>query len=104
MPRNRSSRRSRSTAAAGVRLLAAGKSWDTGGPMLAGRSGPPLRYALFSADTLTMGTAAMYRAVTRNIEVTVTPRFLPERSSHEKNYFFWSYTIEISNRSKETVQ
>src|SRR5262245_22526084 len=46
----------------------------------------------------------MYRAVTRNIEVTVTPRFLPERSSHGKNYFFWSYTIEISNRSKETVQ
>jgi ApaG protein len=46
----------------------------------------------------------MYRAVTRDIEVTVTPRFLPERSSNEKNYFFWSYTVEISNRSGETVQ
>jgi ApaG protein len=46
----------------------------------------------------------MYRAVTRNIEVKVTPRFLPERSSHEKSYFFWSYTIEISNHSEETVQ
>ena len=46
----------------------------------------------------------MYRAVTRNIEVKVTPRFLPERSSHEKSYFFWSYTIEISNHGKETVQ
>jgi ApaG protein len=46
----------------------------------------------------------MYRTVTHNIEVTVTPRFLPERSSHEKNYFFWSYTVEINNRSQETVQ
>lgn len=46
----------------------------------------------------------MYRAVTRNIEVKVTPRFLPERSSHEKSYFFWSYTIEISNHGPETVQ
>src|ERR1700748_2094089 len=46
----------------------------------------------------------MYRAVTRNIEVKVTPRFLPERSSHEKSYFFWSYTIEISNHGEETVQ
>jgi len=46
----------------------------------------------------------MYRAVTRNIEVKVTPRFLPERSSHEKSYFFWSYTIEISNNGQETVQ
>ena len=40
----------------------------------------------------------MYRTVTHDIEVTVTPRFLPERSSHEKNYFFWSYTVEINNR------
>ena len=46
----------------------------------------------------------MYRAVTRNIEVKVTPRFLPERSSHEKRYFFWAYTIEISNQGRETVQ
>ena len=46
----------------------------------------------------------MYRTVTHDIEVTVTPRFLPERSSHEKKYFFWSYTVEINNRSQETVQ
>src|SRR5437762_1068431 len=42
----------------------------------------------------------MYQAVTRDIEVTVTPKFLPERSSQEKSYFFWAYTIEISNRGK----
>jgi ApaG protein len=46
----------------------------------------------------------MYRTVTRNIEVTVEPRFLPERSSFEKSYFFWAYTIEITNRGDETVQ
>ena len=46
----------------------------------------------------------MYQTVTRNIEVTVTPKFLPERSSQEKNYFFWAYTIEISNHGSETVQ
>jgi ApaG protein len=46
----------------------------------------------------------MYEAVTRNIAVKVTPRFLPERSSQEKSYYFWAYTIEITNRGSETVQ
>ena len=40
----------------------------------------------------------MYQTVTRNITVTVTPKFLPERSSQEKNYFFWAYTVAISNQ------
>ena len=47
---------------------------------------------------------AMYRTATRNIEVSVTPRFLPERSSPDNGYFFWAYTIEITNRGAETVQ
>lgn len=46
----------------------------------------------------------MYKAVTRGIEVTVTPRFLPERSSSDKSYYFWAYTIEIVNRGATTVQ
>jgi len=46
----------------------------------------------------------MYRAVTRNIEVTVTPRFLSERSSPESNYYFWAYTINLANLGRETVQ
>ena len=46
----------------------------------------------------------MYRAVTRNIEVTVTPRFMSERSSPENGYFFWAYTIEITNHGAKTVQ
>ena len=46
----------------------------------------------------------MYRAVTHQIEVTVEPNFLPERSSVEKNQYFWSYTIVITNSGNETVQ
>ena len=46
----------------------------------------------------------MYQAVTRDIEVTVAPRFLAERSSPDNGYFFWAYTIEITNRGPHTVQ
>ena len=45
-----------------------------------------------------------YRAVTRKIEVTVTPRFVSERSSPGNGYFFWAYTINITNLGAETVQ
>jgi ApaG protein len=46
----------------------------------------------------------MYRAITRQIEVTVEPNFLPERSSAEQCRYFWSYTIVITNTGDETVQ
>ena len=46
----------------------------------------------------------MYRAVTRRIEVTVEPNFLPDRSSPERSRYFWSYTIVITNTGDETVQ
>jgi ApaG protein len=46
----------------------------------------------------------MYSAVTRKIEVTVTPRFVSERSSPGNSYYFWAYTIDIANRGAETVQ
>lgn len=46
----------------------------------------------------------MYRAVTRQIEVTVEPSFMPERSSMESSRYFWSYTIVITNTGPETVQ
>jgi ApaG protein len=50
------------------------------------------------------GNRIMYRTVTRKIEVVVTPRFVPDRSSPENNYFFWAYKIAIINRGTETVQ
>ena len=46
----------------------------------------------------------MYRAVTRQIEVTVEPRFMPERSSADRSQYFWSYSIVITNSGPETVQ
>jgi len=46
----------------------------------------------------------MYRAITRQIEVTVEPAFLPERSSADNREFFWAYTIVITNTGAETVQ
>src|SRR4029079_12532466 len=46
----------------------------------------------------------MYQAITREIEVTVTPRFASERSSPGNGYFFWAYTINISNLGGDTVQ
>jgi ApaG protein len=46
----------------------------------------------------------MYRAVTRHIEVTVEPAFMPERSVPDKGQYFWSYTIVITNSGEETVQ
>ena len=47
---------------------------------------------------------APYRAVSRQIEVKVIPRFLPDRSSPENGYFFWAYTITLTNLGGETVQ
>jgi len=46
----------------------------------------------------------MYQAITRNIAVTVSPRFVPERSSADESRYFWAYTIEIRNRGNTTVQ
>jgi ApaG protein len=46
----------------------------------------------------------MYRALTRGIQVTVTPEFLPDRSEPDQNQFFWAYHVEILNLSGERVQ
>ena len=47
---------------------------------------------------------SMYRAVTRQIEVTVEPNFQPGRSAIDRGQYFWSYTIVITNTGNETVQ
>src|ERR1700761_7598153 len=70
---------------------------------------PPRRSQLVLARRLAMmvhrrKTRPMYRAVTRHIEVPVEPNFLPDRSSIENRQYFWSYTIVITNSSRETVQ
>ncbi len=46
----------------------------------------------------------MYRATTRNVQITVTPEYSAERSSPEEGEYFWAYTIEIVNLGGEAVQ
>lgn len=46
----------------------------------------------------------MYRALTRGIQITVTPEYLPERSDPDEGQFFWTYHVEILNLSGERVQ
>jgi ApaG protein len=45
-----------------------------------------------------------YRTITRQIEVKASPTFLADRSSPENGYFFWAYTITLTNHGQETVQ
>ncbi|WP_342363488.1 Co2+/Mg2+ efflux protein ApaG [Terrarubrum flagellatum] len=46
----------------------------------------------------------MYERVTRNIAVTVAPRFVAEESNPRDNKFFWAYTVEIANQGETSVQ
>ncbi|MBJ6128082.1 Co2+/Mg2+ efflux protein ApaG [Microvirga splendida] len=46
----------------------------------------------------------MYKAVTRGISVTVTPRYMPEESSPDDSRYFFAYTVEIINTGLERVQ
>jgi ApaG protein len=46
----------------------------------------------------------MYRAVTRNIEVSVEPFYLEERSDPAESRYVWGYRVTIANQSDEFVQ
>jgi ApaG protein len=46
----------------------------------------------------------MYTATTKRISVTVEPRYLADRSDPSESRFFWSYTVEIANKSATPVQ
>jgi ApaG protein len=46
----------------------------------------------------------MYSATTRDIQITVTPKFLSGESAPEKSHFVWAYSIDIENRGGCTVQ
>jgi ApaG protein len=53
-------------------------------------------------DRSSQGTS--YEASTRNIRVSVSPQYMDEQSSPDEGYFFWAYTVTISNDGEETVQ
>jgi ApaG protein len=46
----------------------------------------------------------MYKALTRGISVTVSPRYMPEESSPDLSRYFFAYTVEIINTGPERVQ
>lgn len=46
----------------------------------------------------------MYRATTRQIQVTATPRYVAERSDPDQSRYFWTYTIQVTNLGGDTVQ
>ncbi len=46
----------------------------------------------------------MYRAITRDIEVTVEPYFLEEQSDPEDSRYVWGYRVVISNLSDKQVR
>lgn len=46
----------------------------------------------------------MYRAVTRDIEVSVEPFYLQDRSDASENRFVWGYRVTIENQSREQVK
>lgn len=50
------------------------------------------------------GQSTGYEASTRNIRVSVSPQYMEEQSSPDESYFFWAYTVTISNDGEETVQ
>ncbi len=46
----------------------------------------------------------MSDTITRGIRVQVKSQFVPERSSPEKKYFFFSYRVRITNLGKQRAQ
>lgn len=46
----------------------------------------------------------MYRAVTRDIEVSVEPFYLAERSDPSAGRFVWAYRVTIANGSGQAVK
>ena len=46
----------------------------------------------------------MYEALTRGVRVRVEPHYIEDQSSPEESYFFWSYTVQISNEGDRPVQ
>jgi ApaG protein len=46
----------------------------------------------------------MYETLTRDIRIHATPRYSEEESSPDDNRYVWSYTIDIANEGRDSVQ
>lgn len=46
----------------------------------------------------------MYEALTHGVRVRVEPQFIEDQSSPDEEYYFWAYTVQITNEGEEPVQ
>lgn len=46
----------------------------------------------------------MYRQTTHDIQISVLPVYIDERSDPERNLYFWAYRVQIENHGKHAVQ
>jgi ApaG protein len=51
-----------------------------------------------------MAELTPYRAITKEIAVSVTPTYLEPQSSPASSQYFWAYRVVIENQGQETVQ
>lgn len=50
-----------------------------------------------------MTVSGLYSKITENIEVSVTPIFLQDRSRPADNLYVWAYQVRIENKGSSTV-
>ncbi|MEM1370668.1 MAG: Co2+/Mg2+ efflux protein ApaG [Pseudomonadota bacterium] len=46
----------------------------------------------------------MYEATTSGIRVFVEPEFLEDQSTPDEGYYFWAYTVKITNETEASVR
>ena len=51
-----------------------------------------------------MAESKLYRAITKEIAVSVVPTYLEAQSSPDSSQYFWAYRVIIENQGQETVQ
>jgi ApaG protein len=51
-----------------------------------------------------MAEPTLYRAITKEIVVSVEPTYLEAQSSPGSSQYFWAYRVTIENQGQETVQ
>jgi ApaG protein len=51
-----------------------------------------------------VSSESTYEAVTSGIRVRVQPEYQDDRSSPDESYYFWTYTVQITNEGPYSVQ
>ncbi len=47
---------------------------------------------------------AEYKSISNDFEVSVFPQYIPEQSSPEQSYYFFTYKIKLVNQGTKTAQ